>query len=195
MIYVTHDQVEALTLGQRIVVMESGRVQQVGAPMDVYDRPRNRFVASFIGTPPMNFVRGRTSEVENKLRFLGGGLTAEFNPTDLDETAWEKREQFTAKDVVFGVRPEDITARPASQTSSIDNNRGCVADVEVLGDSAVVQVELNTSKEKTKNTVLLKTAARTTLAVGDNVDLAIDVTRAHLFDPQTDENLTYTESK
>ena len=102
MIYVTHDQVEAMTLGDRIVVMKDGEVQQVGAPLEVYDRPANRFVASFIGSPEMNFVEGEIREDAGLRRFHHAAFSLPIPAGRLDSVA-------TGKPVTLGIRPEHIS--------------------------------------------------------------------------------------
>ena len=151
MVYVTHDQVEALTLGQRIVVMHQGVVQQIGAPMQVYDQPRNRFVAGFIGTPPMNFVDGALKESNGELELragdycvpLGGQLGGRIRQSGLQACA-------------LGIRPEDVrvaaaatppqtagSGSPASEGDLAESVQlaGRIEVVELLGDSTLVTVK------------------------------------------------------
>jgi len=192
MIFVTHDQVEAMTLGQRIVVMDKGTVQQIGRPMDLYERPKNRFVASFIGTPPMNFVDGSVSETNDELWFVGTGVKTKIEADQLEVKEQNRLRQHVNRDVTLGVRPEDITIRNANA----GENCATVCDVEVLGDSAVIHVEMSEADDQThKKTLLVKTEIRTSFAPQDLVEVAFDTRRACLFDPETDENLIHTESK
>ena len=129
MIYVTHDQVEAMTLGDRIVVLAPGRVQQIDTPTALYERPRNTFVASFIGTPPMNLVEGRLSE--GRFEAEGFGLATRGWPAGTGATNGQR--------VVLGVRPEDLqpTPAPADSATSIAAR---VELVELLGGEALVHV-------------------------------------------------------
>ena len=110
MIYVTHDQVEAMTLGDRIVVMNKGHVQQIDTPMNLYDRPRNRVVAGFIGSPGMNFIDGALVRGEKGMQFL-----AEPNAftVDLPASLNERMEGFDGTAVTLGIRPEDVHAEPS----------------------------------------------------------------------------------
>ncbi|HUG28175.1 MAG TPA: TOBE domain-containing protein, partial [Gemmatimonadales bacterium] len=128
-LYVTHDQVEAMTLGDRIVVMHAGRVQQIGTPLDIYDRPAHLFVAGFLGSPPMNQVTGRLVRSEG-LRFeaAAGGLTLAI-PDDQGPS------RLPDGPVVLGVRPEAIRAQPG-----VPGFEGRVESVEPLGYESFVTV-------------------------------------------------------
>jgi multiple sugar transport system ATP-binding protein len=103
MIYVTHDQVEAMTMGDRIVVMKDGLIQQVADPLTLYNQPVNRFVASFIGSPPMNFLRGRILQRDGRWYFDEGTFQVKL----IDEMV-PKLSGYAGKEIVFGIRPEDI---------------------------------------------------------------------------------------
>ncbi len=191
MIYVTHDQVEAMTLGDRVVVMNGGRVQQVGRPMDVYDAPKNRFVASFIGTPAMNFVSGRLEETQDGPRFCGSGITMPLAGSSL--ASEQKIEKHIGKDVIFGIRPEDISIESTS-----GQNPGRVLDVELLGDAALLHVEAGgvppeSSADSARLTV--KTNSRTAFRTGDRIELNYDRDRGHFYDPQSGDSLAHSESE
>lgn len=155
-VYVTHDQVEAMTLADRVVVMDQGQVQQVGAPLDVYDRPANKFVAGFIGSPAMNFVEGAATAAG----ILVGGNTLPL-----------PAHRIPAKDrrVWLGVRPEHL---------ALDANGipALVEVVEPLGHGTM----LHLSVLNTRWVVL--DAGRTTVKAGDAIGLRIDHERVHLFD-------------
>ncbi len=103
MLYVTHDQVEAMTMGDRIVVMKDGVIQQVAPPMELYDRPANQFVAGFIGSPQMNFFAGRLEGRGDGLWFVTGAFALKVEEQRANRLASHKD-----KEVVFGIRPEDI---------------------------------------------------------------------------------------
>ena len=104
MIYVTHDQVEAMTMGDRIVVMKDGVVQQNDAPLDLYNEPANLFVAGFIGSPPMNFISGTLKEDGDKIRFreIEGGT---IEVASLSGRPPGRAQEFAGKDVILGIRP------------------------------------------------------------------------------------------
>src|SRR5262245_27727952 len=125
MIYVTHDQVEAMTMGDRIVVMRNGFIQQVGPPMEVYNQPVNQFVAGFIGSPPMNFLEGRIVEEKGELQVDLNGLRLVLPPdkAKLSET-------YVNKNVVFGIRPEDIVSTMEAEGKHLVPLRASVEVVE-----------------------------------------------------------------
>jgi multiple sugar transport system ATP-binding protein len=198
MIFVTHDQVEALTLGDRIVVMDRGAVQQIGTPMEVYDRPRNRFVAGFIGAPAMNFWEGKLQAVEGGVRFLGFGLTVPISAKRFQGPAAHAVRRCTqgGEAVVLGARPEDLRPQMLGPSSSSCDEKFRVSVVEALGDSAVLHLEVAEPSglgKNFENLLLCRTDARTALRAGDVVSLSLDPARAHLFDPRTGENLTLAE--
>ncbi len=196
MIYVTHDQVEAMTLGERIVVMDHGRVQQIGRPIDVYDRPRNKFVASFIGTPPMNFIEGRIDRNDKTFCFLSSGLTLNLNKNDSQHWPGEQLDKQVNRAVVLGVRPENVaTRRTRSSQSETGANLAKVVDVELLGDSTLLHLEIGGQSPTKHNPILARTESRTQTRPGDFVEIELDATRVHLFDSQTGDNLNYTESE
>ncbi|MGB9613061.1 MAG: ABC transporter ATP-binding protein [Candidatus Margulisiibacteriota bacterium] len=108
-VYVTHDQVEAMTLGQRVAVILNGELQQVDSPLKVYEKPANRFVAGFIGSPPMNFVKGVIRKKNETYIFECEGFSFEV-PAEIDHLL----EPFVDKEIIFGIRPEDIWDVPSS---------------------------------------------------------------------------------
>ncbi|MFV1967944.1 MAG: ABC transporter ATP-binding protein [Pirellulaceae bacterium] len=185
MVYVTHDQTEAMTLGDRIAVMHCGEIQQIGEPMEVYDRPQNRFVASFIGSPPMNFVRGRIQGQGAEVCFVSAGDGLRVT---------QPLPQETGKDVgrvELGVRPEDIGVAARGEQSA--QTRGVVSVVESLGDHTLIAVEINcpnTAEGNDQQRLICKTDPRTEVRAGDHVELTIDVQRTHLFDGRSGKNLT-----
>ena len=159
MIYVTHDQVEAMTLADKIVVMHAGHVEQIGTPLELYHNPANRFVAGFIGSPAMNFL----SVVE----FVGDMLRTDSGDAVAAPFAPHRRE-----DVVIGVRPEDLVlaeGRPALL-------RGSVAIIENLGEVAIVYVDIGGDEP-----VVVKFSGSTSLRVGELVALTAPSDRLHLF--------------
>jgi multiple sugar transport system ATP-binding protein len=173
-IYVTHDQVEAMTLGDRVVVMRDGRVQQVGDPMELYNEPANRFVAGFIGSPAMNFVGVRLSG-EN------GGLWAEAEGIKIKVPAHltNRLGSHTGKDVTLGVRPEDL--RIAGEGDDKDLSFPATVEVverlgsEILLDVAVGQATMVASVEPTA-----------TAKMHEILRLAVNPARVHFFDNETE---------
>jgi sn-glycerol 3-phosphate transport system ATP-binding protein len=177
-VYVTHDQVEAMTLGQRIVVMSAGEVQQIGNPHDVYRRPANLFVAGFIGSPPMNLLRGTAS---------GGRIEA-------GELAFE-RAGVPDGDVAVGIRPESVTQR----TDGLPSMSFDVDVVEPLGDEVVVHgttagVVVESGAEEERELPLGQSGSRAVFVArfapesepetGDSLRLGIEPSRIHLFELQ-----------
>jgi multiple sugar transport system ATP-binding protein len=160
MIYVTHDQVEAMTMADRIVILDGGRIAQVGSPLDLYRRPANRFVAGFIGSPKMNFLDvadlGDSRGTRNVAIRDGGTIDIASLRPDRTVTA-------------LGIRPEHLTLA--------DNGpiRGTVAAVERLGSETLVYVENN------GNTIIVKAGERTSAEVGRDVKLRPDLDAIHLF--------------
>ena len=169
MIYVTHDQVEAMTLASRIVVMEKGRIQQVGTPAEVYERPANRFVAGFLGAPAMAFIDG---ELDGEGRFRGGAI-------DVAPAAGAARPGRGpgAGPVVLGVRPEHVEIRADGALQAE------VTLVEPMGNHQVVWLR---SGAHTLGALVHDTR---TFAPGERVGFAIDAARVSLFDPQDGRRL------
>ncbi len=168
MVYVTHDQVEAMTMGDRIVIMNLGRIIQVGTAMEVYDKPATRFVAGFIGTPPMNFFEGQMTP---KGVTLPGDLSMPLQRPHLAGQSGRK--------VVLGVRPEHIYLR---QNGKQDTSRvpATIDVVEPLGHRTILTARTPAGM------LQLEAEAMPGLKPGDQVDLWFDLGRAHLFD-QADE--------
>jgi multiple sugar transport system ATP-binding protein len=166
MIYVTHDQVEAMTLATRIVVLNGGRVEQVGAPLELYHRPANLFVAGFIGAPRMNFLRGRLlAGLEHATLDIGG---ARFRAHGLTRSADD--DTFT-----LGVRPEDFALAGQGE----GHFRGTVRLVERLGSESLVHVEIEGPPAAT---VVARIAGDAPVAVGGPALLAANLSRSHFFD-------------
>ena len=163
-LYVTHDQVEAMTLGDRIVVLAEGRVQQVGAPIELYRAPVNRFVAGFIGTPPMSFVPGALHETGGALAFVADGIRLPVGRALPGARAGEA--------VTLGIRPEDVDLAEGVGTGLIP---GRVVLVERLGGSSHVHVDAGAHR-------IMAVVTRDDLpAAGDAVSLRPRLDRAHYF--------------
>ena len=180
MVYVTHDQVEAMTMGDRIVVMKDGVVQQIGAPLNLYDRPTNRFVAGFIGTPAMNFMEGMLSPDGN------GGLVFEEGQVHIGISSKyaEYLRDYVGREVVFGIRPEDIFDPRLSE--SAEEKATIQARVEVV-EPMGNEIYLDLTTGKTPFVARIDTAHVPN--VGDEMELVLDVSRARFFDRDTEEAL------
>ncbi len=169
-VYVTHDQIEALSLADRIAVMSAGKIRQVAATSEVYDRPDHVFVASFLGSPPMNLVRGRMLSGAGDTVFEKDGLVIPLERPDLVPRTGE---------VVFGIRPEALTLAPAGATAL----GGPVTFVEPRGPEAVVTVDLGAASLK------VLAPARGRPAEGDTVGVVIDPAQIVLFGGDTGRRL------
>jgi multiple sugar transport system ATP-binding protein len=168
MIYVTHDQVEAMTLGDRIAVMNKGAVQQVAAPRALYDRPANRFVATFIGSPAMNMIDGTVDR--GVFRTPTGGLTFDA-PRALD-----------SRPLTLGLRPEHLA--PVTNGAAGVRIRARLELIEPLGSEVLLHVR------SADGELTARVAPDVTPPVGADIDLAVDVAKAHFFDPATEARLT-----
>ncbi|MEO0236469.1 MAG: ATP-binding cassette domain-containing protein, partial [candidate division WOR-3 bacterium] len=169
-IYVTHDQVEAMTLGQKIVLMKDGEIQQIGDPMTLYNSPKNKFVAGFIGSPPMNFFEGELVEEANNLYFAG-----KIGKYKLPEDTRAILRASTASKITLGVRPEDI------QLGSGDF-KAVVEFHELLGNETVVYLK----SEDIPITVRIPSSVH--IEPGEQVSFGF-TGRIQLFDGETEENL------
>jgi multiple sugar transport system ATP-binding protein len=177
MIYVTHDQVEAMTLGDRIVVLNEGRVQQVGTPMELYDRPANHFVAGFIGSPAMNFSDGEVRSESDVVIFRAsvGGLEFAL-PTDVAPVL----EGAQRREAVLGIRPEDLAL---ANTGSGAELLLQVDVVEPLGN----EVLLYASREGQE--LVARLAPRALPRAGERVSLMLDLGKLHFFEKETGKAL------
>ncbi len=178
MIYVTHDQIEAMTMGQRIVVMKDGLIQQVGAPLAIYDHPVNRFVAGFIGTPPMNFVEGQVCRQDGALVFDGGpGIQIPVSKKAEGGVA-----AYCGKSIIMGLRPEDIGS-PAAEQAQSARILATVDVVEPMGAESIVYLRTPMV------TLVSRVDAHTQLRVGQETMPAVFSEKAHYFDPVTEKRV------
>jgi multiple sugar transport system ATP-binding protein len=176
MIYVTHDQIEAMTMADRIVVMKDGIIQQVDTPLNVYDRPANLFVAGFIGTPPMNCFRGALIKQDGNIYFKEAAMQIKLP----DE--WKASvEPFIDKKVVFGVRPEDIGSPEAESRPNAPKIKAKVEVVEPMGPETYLY--LSTGEQA----FISRVDAHRKTAVGDDIELSVLMSKAHLFDHVTEK--------
>jgi len=177
-IYVTHDQTEAMTLGTRIVVMNQGIVQQVDTPKNLYNHPDNLFVAGFIGSPQMNFVRCDVCEDNGEivLKCEGGCL----HVTKTKEKVL--REQgYIGKQVIMGIRPEDLYDKTTSHLQYRDAIKANVTVYELVGSEVYLYFDLAGSN------MIARVDANTSARVGDDVELYVDPDAMHLFDVETEK--------
>ena len=176
MIYVTHDQIEAMTLGDKIVVMKDGVIQQIGAPMYLYNNPINKFVAGFIGTPPMNFLKVKVLE-------KGGKIICEEGAFDVVPSAEHQKrlKEYVGKEVFFGIRPEDVeySEKPSSGAMQMK-----ISNKEPLG----AETHLYLTSNKGQN-LIAKTTANIQFRVGETVNLIPNMDKAKFFDVETEMNI------
>jgi multiple sugar transport system ATP-binding protein len=173
-IYVTHDQVEAMTLGDRVVVMRDGWVQQVGDPMELYNEPANRFVAGFIGSPAMNFANVRITGENGGIWAEGDGIRLKV-PGHMSNRVGGH----AGKEVTLGIRPEDM--RIARDSDPADMNIGAVVEVvERLGSEILLDVAVGPA------TMVASVEPTVTAKVHEKLQLAVNPHRLHFFDSETE---------
>ena len=176
-IYVTHDQVEAMTMGDRIAVMKDGAISQLGDPIDVYDHPRNKFVAGFIGSPPMNFMQGQIIKKEGKLYFDEGKIRVK-----LVEDMYKKMANYVGLEVIFGIRSENIYDRLFISQAPPENIVKVNCEVfEPIGSE--VYLYLNTGR----HTFIARVDAHNRPRINQEMDVVFDMSKGHFFDKSTEE--------
>lgn len=167
-IYVTHDQTEAMTLADRIVVMKDGYVQQIGTPYDLYFNPVNVFVGGFIGEPPMNFIRGTVD---------GGKISFGDNKIDLTKKLGAASADYEGKEIVFGFRPESIELGKKDNAYQITAN---VELTEMLGDNTNIYITAGEDK------AILKVDPHDTPEIDEDIVFSIPLESVYLFDAETE---------
>jgi len=183
-LYVTHDQTEALTMGDRVAVLYQGRLQQVAPPRELYDQPANRMVAGFIGSPAMNFFRAQLNHGANGLELVLGGQTLPL-PEDFLETR-PGLMPFQQKNLTVGIRPEHFTAPAAGQAATRLVLTIQVEVVETLGPVNYVHFslpDLVTGQKPTPGVAALDPAV--SVKPDQELEVAVDPQRLHFFDPDT----------
>lgn len=176
MIYVTHDQVEAMTMGDRIVVMKDGVIQQVDAPLKIYESPANRFVASFIGSPPMNFFEGTLSQRADGLYFTEGNFSVKVDARHAKALLEAKQEQ-----VVLGIRPENIQDSVFAVNPSPDSLiKAKVEVVEPMGAEVFLYLSVGV------HNFIARVDGHESAHVNQEVTMVFDMERASFFKPGDD---------
>jgi len=208
-IYVTHDQTEAMTLGDRVAVMKKGRLQQVAAPQELYDRPDNVFVAGFIGSPAMNLFQGTFSQSQSggTLQLQVGSQQLEVGPELL--TLRPDVRRYLDRPVIVGIRPEDMNDASLARENKGSPLQASADLVEAMGSDVLVhfivdapQVETEDTRELARDlgedakadtgagTVMVaRFSPRTAARVGSPITVAVDTERLHVFDPETGESV------
>jgi multiple sugar transport system ATP-binding protein len=167
-VYVTHDQVEAMTMGQRIAVMSEARLQQVGTPQSLYDHPINRFVAGFIGSPSMNFLPVNVQGSGDDVTLVADGLNVPL-PADF-------KGQISGTTAIMGIRPEHLDLQATSAAGSL---QGTADVVEYLGNEELIHVSAG------GNDVVAVVDSSYRVKPGDVLDLKVPLDKIHLFDPES----------
>ena len=214
-IYVTHDQTEAMTMGDRVAVIKKGTLQQVDEPQVLYDHPENLFVAGFIGSPAMNMVEADLLREGDALRVAFGGETLTLDPEMVARRATLR--SFEGKRVIVGIRPEDIEDAAIHSDAPIDRRlRTRVNLREALGSEVLVHftveappvvtddtrelardagaAELETGKHEGRSTFVARLSPRTEARERADVELAVDTSRMHFFDPDTGSRIEGSSS-
>jgi len=181
-VYVTHDQIEAMTMGDRIVVMHEGFIQQVDTPQKLYDSPCNLFVAGFIGTPPMNFMEGEVTKVGDGYTVQAGESTFPLLP---ERMGYEKIAPYAGKAVVVGVRPENLHLEEAYMNQPTTGTLEADVELAELMGSEIYVYAVSRGKS-----LIAKVPPHTQVKAGDKIRIAVDCNKIHLFDKDTGRVIT-----
>jgi multiple sugar transport system ATP-binding protein len=177
MIYVTHDQVEAMTMGDRIVVMKDGIIQQIGDPVTIYENPTNKFVAGFIGTPPMNFIDGIVEKKSEGVFFNEGSFVVKIPNSML-----EKINPYINKEVTLGIRPEHIKEKNRLPSSMPEWKVSAIVDVvEPVGSESYVYLTTN------KSTFVSVLDSHERLKISEKIEVVFNMDKVHFFDRETEK--------
>ncbi|MBP7088795.1 MAG: sn-glycerol-3-phosphate ABC transporter ATP-binding protein UgpC [Candidatus Omnitrophica bacterium] len=179
MIYVTHDQIEAMTLGDRIAVMKDGIIKQFADPLTIYNKPADKFVAGFIGSPPMNFMNGIIVKKDGSLYFDEGSFKVKIL-----EQMHQPLNNYVGKKVIFGIRPENIHDKIFASYATPDNTLMVLCDVvETMG--AENYLYLSTGK----HTLIAVVDAANKPSIGSMVEIVFNMEKVHFFDPSTEYSI------
>ena len=177
MVYVTHDQVEAMTMGDRIVIMKDGYIQQVGAPLDVYDFPQNVFVAGFIGSPPMNFFKAKLVKADGAL-----AMDMETFQLKVPGDYASSYEGYLEKEILFGIRPEDIVDEfREERRGKWESSNAVVEVIEPLGAEIILELS------KGEHSFVARVDPHSKSRLNQEVSVYFDMMKMHLFDPETEK--------
>jgi multiple sugar transport system ATP-binding protein len=206
-LYVTHDQVEAMTMGDRVAVMRKGELQQVASPQELYDRPVNIFVGGFIGSPAMNLLEATLEQANGSLTAAAGSQRVALMPETL-----EKRPAlhgYEGKPIVLGIRPEDLEDASLASDTPSERFEGQVELTEALGSEVMVHVGIDAppaltddvrelaadvgdertvtaAPEELRHTTMVgRFSPRSTVKVGEKIEVSVDTRSLHFFDPET----------
>lgn len=178
-LYVTHDQTEAMTMGDRIAVMKDGAIQQLADPITIYDRPKNKFVASFIGSLPMNFIRGKIIKKDSRLYFFEGKINVK-----LVEDMRQKLSVYIDKEVIMGIRSEDIYDKLFVSEAPPENIVKANCEIyEPMGSE--VYLHLSTGR----HTFVARVGPHNHPKINQDMELVFDMSKAHFFDKDSEETI------
>jgi multiple sugar transport system ATP-binding protein len=178
-IYVTHDQIEAMSLGDRIAILNKGKIEQIDKPQTIFDFPKNLFVAGFIGSPPMNLIDGSVKEENGRLYFITKNINYKI-PSE-----FSKVKELNGKEIVLGIRPEDIEL---SKNESDNSIKATIEIIELTGR----EFEIHLKVEEERIIALIRNIEN--FKINDEVNLIFDEEKLHFFNKETGEN-TYYESR
>ena len=186
-VYVTHDQVEAMTMATRIVVMKDGLIQQVDTPQNLYDLPVNKFVAGFIGTPQMNFIDALLTKEGDDLYLKVGNASLKLPKEKANNPALK---EYIGQTVIMGIRPESISDDEEAVAQNKDGVMDCTVEVtELMGAEIYLYLSfegIEHAIEEGKN-VIARVSARSLSRSGDNIKVSFDMSRVHIFDKDTEK--------
>jgi multiple sugar transport system ATP-binding protein len=172
-IYVTHDQMEAMTMATRIAVLNKGVLQQLDTPQNLYDRPNNQFVAGFIGSPAMNFFSAKIEKSNSNLYVNAGDICVK-----IPETRFKTYGEFVGKKVIFGIRPEDIYNPSFTPPGILPAEIECKVDVtELMGNEVFIYLMAG------KHSFMARVDPRSQYKIGEKIKLSFNMANMHLFDP------------
>jgi len=179
MIYVTHDQTEAMTLGDRIAVMKDGKVLQFDSPLKIYNNPVNKFVAGFIGSPSMNFVNGKIIKKDSTFYFQQGNFKVKIL-----EQMYKKLSMYIGKKVILGIRPENIYDKLFASNATPSNTLSVICDVvETMGSSNYLYLSSGT------HVITAVVDAANSPVIGSRMDIVFNMEKVHFFDPSTEHTI------
>ncbi len=183
-VYVTHDQVEAMTMATRIVVMKDGLIQQVDTPQKLYDFPVNIFVAGFIGTPQMNFINGNLVKKAD-------GVYFEFQNVSLklpeDKASAPELAEYYGKEVIVGLRPEALSDIPGDPEHTFEVD---VDVTELMGAEIYLYLKVG-DPEEDPTSLIARVSSRSQSRAGDKIKLTVDMSRLHIFDKDTERYIIH----
>jgi len=179
-IYVTHDQTEAMTMGTRIVVLKDGKVMQVDSPTNLYEKPENKFVGGFIGSPQMNFIEGKSLEKDGEVGLVYEGISFAI---DKERQEALRKMGYSNKEIIIGIRPEHLNVEKTEKSG----DTGLVEVTELLGSETYLFIKLK------KATLVARVEPQLEIQVGDHVKVGMKAHKVHLFDGETEESILHRE--